>query len=128
MFMFGFLKFFNPFKTWFGVQISASELCEISYTLGIAGELTVGLTFLALVVFREKISIEYFILFSGFASVAVIIMMCTATYVHLHPNVPADVLPLKIKPPVIPLVFIAIAVFNLLEIRKQYRVVKSRVL
>lgn len=125
MFMFGFLKFFNPFESWYCVQIGASELGQASYALGIAGELTVGLAFLALIRFRERFSFEFYSLLSAFASVAVIIMMTTATYVHLHPNVPAEVLPLKIKPPFIPLFFMAVAVVNLIILSKQYKFSKS---
>ena len=38
--------------------------------------------------------------------------MLTGVYVHLHPNVPANVLPLKIKPPYIPVFFLLIALSN----------------
>jgi len=41
-------------------------------------------------------------------------MTLTAVYVHLHPNVPADVLPLKIKPPFIPLFFLLIVLSNII--------------
>jgi hypothetical protein len=42
-----------------------------------------------------------------------IVNMCVAIYVHLQPNVPAEVLPLGIKPPFIPLSFLALAVWEL---------------
>jgi hypothetical protein len=115
---FGFLKFFNPFKAWYTIQISAGGLGETSYVLGIAGELVVGLTFLALLKFHQRVSLETYSKLSIFASVFVIIMMSTGTYVHLHPDVPAGVLPLKIKPPFIPLFFLATAIINIAVIWK----------
>jgi len=51
--------------------------------------------------------------FAAGASLSLIVMMCVATYVHLQPNVPASVLPLGIKPPVIPLSFLLLAAGNL---------------
>ena len=128
MFMFGFLKFFSPFKGWYSVQISASELGNTSYVLGIAGELVVGLTLLALVRFRQKIPFEIYAPLVALASAGVIVIMCVATYVHLNPGVPAEVLPLKIKPPFIPLFFISVSVFQIILAGKQYRLSKSRVL
>ncbi|MEO5562351.1 MAG: hypothetical protein ABIR18_02925, partial [Chitinophagaceae bacterium] len=50
-----------------------------------------------------------------FANVSLIIMMLAASIVHLIPAVPASVLPLKIKPPVIPLMFVVISFFNLVN-------------
>jgi len=50
---------------------------------------------------------------SAVACLSLIVMMCIATYVHLQPNVPAAVLPLGIKPPVIPLSFLMLAAGDL---------------
>ncbi|HYF68726.1 MAG TPA: hypothetical protein VD884_11345 [Ohtaekwangia sp.] len=122
MFMFGFLKFFDPFKGWYSVQISKSGLGAVSYGLGILGELVVGTIFLSLLIFRQGIRPKHHVLLSAFASVVVIAMMSTGTYVHLHPNVPADVLPLKIKPPFIPLIFLAAALLNLLSTWRNYKI------
>jgi hypothetical protein len=43
-------------------------------------------------------------------------MMLVATYVHLQPDVPAEVLPLGIKPPLIPLSFLALSVWELVRV------------
>ena len=51
---------------------------------------------------------------TGLSFFIVVIMMLTGVYVHLHPNVPADVLPLKIKPPYIPIFFLLVAFSNLI--------------
>lgn len=128
MFVFGFLKFFHPFKDWYSVQITASNLGETSYVLGITGELVVGLTFLILTRVRQNVSFQFYALLSAFASVAVIVMMSTAIYVHLQPGVPAEVLPLKIKLPVIPLSFLVIAAFNLTAVGKHYILSKPGIL
>lgn len=123
MFIFGFLKFFHPFKGWYSIQISASELGDASYVLGIAGELITGIVLIVLVKFNRRISSGKWVAFAILASCIVIIMMATGTYVHLHPDVPADVLPLKVKPPYIPLSFMCVAVINVLIIWKNYIVV-----
>jgi hypothetical protein len=126
MFMFGFLKFFDPFKGWYSIQISESGLGSVSYGLGILGELVVGTFFLSGQIFRQEIRPKYYTILSALASVAVIVIMSTGTYVHLHPNVPADVLPLKIKPPVIPLFFLSAALLNLLLTWRNYKTYKGQ--
>ena len=68
--------------------------------------------FLGSVLFREKLSKKVFSLAIISASTIAIMIMATAIRTHLHPDVPADVLPLKIKPPIIPgffLLFLAVA-------------------
>jgi hypothetical protein len=127
MFAFGFLKFFNPFKTWYSVQIVSSGLGRTSYALGIVGELLVGLSFLALILYRKTLSSEAYVYLSVLTSFAVIVMMSTGTYVHLHPNVPAEVLPLKIKPPFIPLFFLAAACINIVMLLKEKKAISSNV-
>lgn len=126
MFMFGFLKFFDPFKGWYSVQISESGLGIGSYVMGILGELVVGTTFLCLHIFRQGIRPKYNTLLSVFASGAVIVMMSTGIFVHLHPDVPADVLPLKIKPPFIPLIFLAAALLNLFLNWRRYKIIQAQ--
>ena len=44
--------------------------------------------------------------------------MIVAIYMHLHPDVPAEILPFGIKPPVIPLIYIALVVANVSLNRK----------
>ena len=46
------------------------------------------------------------------ASLILISQMLVATYVHLQPNVPAGVLPLGIKMPIIPLTVLVLAALN----------------
>jgi len=121
LFTFGVLKFFNPFKGWYTTQISNSGLGDFSYTIGILAEISIGTAFILLFIFQSKISGKYLPLMVITASTIVIFIMLTGIYVHLNPNVPADVLPLKIKPPFIPGFFLALAVINIFLSAKQYR-------
>jgi len=118
MFMFGILKFVNPFKGWYSIQISNSGLGAFAYWLGISGELFVGILFIIGLIIRKMITPQTFNLAIVIASVTVIIMMSTGIIVHLNPNVPAEVLPLKIKPPFLPILFLLLAVANLIWVRK----------
>lgn len=113
MFMFGVLKFINPFKGWYSVQVANSELGELSYALGILGEIAVGATLILCLVYRRKIQSKTFNLTTNISFFTIIIMMLTGVYVHIHPNVPSDVLPLKIKPPYIPLFFLLLALASI---------------
>ena len=112
--MFGFLKFFDPFKTWFHIQIAKSGLPPFSIPLGMAGEMSIGLSLLLATVFRERIG-SLFRPLIALASAGLIVNMAVAIYVHLQPEVPASVLPLGIKPPIIPLFVLLLAVLNLFQ-------------
>lgn len=118
MFLFGFLKLFEPFRTWFDIQITESGLPRFSIPLGKAGEMTIGTGLLSAFFFRRRIPSLYGpIVFA--ASAGLIVNMGIATYVHLQPQVPANVLPLGIKPPLIPLSVMFLAIVNLYQL---YRV------
>ena len=116
-FLFGFLKFFDPFRTWFDVQITKSRLPRFSGPLGMAGEISVGLSLLSASCCTRKTSNLFSPIVSA-ASAGLIANMAGATYVHLHPDVPADVLPLKIKPPIIPVFFMLLAAVNLFQLHR----------
>ncbi len=118
MFMFGILKLVNPFKGWYSVQIMNSGTNEFLYWPGIGGEISVGILFIASVLFRERLSKKVFSPAIISASVLVIIVMVVAIRVHLNPNVPANVLPLKIKPPFIPGFFLLLAIADIFLIRR----------
>ena len=118
IFMFGILKFINPFKGWYSVQIMNSGMSESLYWLGIIGEISVGMLFLGSVLFRKKLSTKVFSVTIVLASALAFIIMVTAIRTHLHPNVPANVLPLKIKPPFIPGFFLLLAVADIFLVRR----------
>lgn len=115
IFIFGFLKFFDPFTTWFHIQIAKSGLPPFSIPLGMAGEMSIGLSLLLATVFRERIA-SLFTPVVALASAGLTVNMAVAIYVHLQPEVPASVLPLGIKPPLIPLSFMLSAGLNLLQL------------
>ena len=117
MFMFGFLKFFEPFKSWFHVQITNSGLPSLGFPLGIAGEISIGLALLLAFGFRNRIG-NLFTPIVALASAGLIANMTVATYVHLQPEVPANVLPLGIKAPVLPLFVMFLAGLNLFRLYK----------
>lgn len=116
MFSFGFLKFFEPFRTWFAIQITKSGLPRFSIPMAIAGEMSIGLGLLSAPYLGRCGGSKLYGPIVSAASAALIANMGGATYVHLHPDVPADVLPLKIKPPVIPLLFMSLAAVNLFRL------------
>jgi hypothetical protein len=102
MLSFGLLKVVNPtIDGWFTVQIQQSHLPHSAIAMGKIGEIMTGLLFL-LPRFRawpERWKARILLL----ACSSLLLEMLVATYVHLQPEVPPDVLPLGIKPPVIPL-------------------------
>ena len=121
MFMFGTLKFLNPFKSWYSTQIAKSELPFpiLSYWIGQIGEIVVGAVLVYLLLKSSNLSQRTVNRVFYIAHVSIIIMMFVAFYVHLHPNVPSEVLPLRIGPPIIPSFFIIAATVNIyLKVKK----------
>ena len=120
MFVFGFLKYFDPFRTMFDVQITESDLPRLSIPLGKLGEMAIGLGLLLPACYRRRIPEVYGpIVF--LASAGLVVNMGIATYVHLQPKVPANVLPLGIKPPFIPLFVMFLATVNLYQVYRGKR-------
>ena len=123
MCMFGILKVVIPtINGWYSVQMTNSGLGEyIPIWLGIAGEIIVGLALIISLVVDKNLTNKIFRIIIQFASAAIIPMMLTAVYVHLQPNVPADVLPLKIKLPFIPVFMLLLALTNIYLIQRQIK-------
>ncbi len=101
MLLFGFLKFFQPFRGWFEIQIQQSHLPHEAILAGKLTEMLTGILFLLpwlrrLLTAKTKNQIRLSACF------LLLTQMAVAIYVHLQPGVPASVLPLDIKPPVIP--------------------------
>ena len=123
MLMFGVLKFVNPIIAgWFNVQVQQSHLPHSAILMGKIAEIVTGILFL-LPRFRPwHAKWESRILLLACSSLFVV--MLVAVYVHLQPGVPSEVLPLGIKPPVIPLfvlllgVVVAIRVWNRARLRE----------
>ena len=109
MLTFGCLKFVSPtIDGWFHVQIQQSHLPHSAILMGKIAEVMTGLLFL-LPRFRPwPARWEGRILLIACSSL--FFEMLVAVYVHLQPGVPPEVLPLGIKPPVIPLFVLLLGV------------------
>src|SRR6476620_1266792 len=109
MLTFGLLKFVSPtIDGWFHVQIQQSHLPHSAILMGKIAEIVTGILFL-LPRFRPwPAKWESRILLIACSSL--FLVMLVAVYVHLQPGFPADVLPLGIKPPVIPLFVVLLGV------------------
>jgi len=106
----------EPFKTNFITQIVQSELPfpVLSYLSGKIGGAITGLIFLSLVFLHEEMKPRELDIMFYLGSSLLLIMLTVSTYVHLHPNVPAEILPFQTKPPflsVFMLVLLSLAVF-----------------
>jgi len=120
MFMFGILKFFQPFHNWFDVQIQQAHLPHEAILAGKLTEMLTGIFFLVPWFLKSStakrraqlILIACFLLFT---------QMIVAIYVHLQPGVPASVLPLGIKPPVIPVTVLLLGLITALGVWKDLR-------
>jgi ABC-type amino acid transport system permease subunit len=109
----GIFKMVEPFRSWYNAQITHSQLPAWSAALGIIGEIVLGLCFVLLMLFANRHSAQFVTNLTRILSSILALVMLTAFYVHLHPNVPADVLPLHIKPPVIPAFFLLLSLANI---------------
>jgi uncharacterized membrane protein len=120
MFLFGFLKFFQPIRGWFDVQIQQSHLPHEAILVGKLSEMVTGVLFLLPWVWRSLTakSKDQILLVAGFL---LFTQMVVAIYVHLQPGVPASVLPLGIKPPVIPGVVLLLGLLTVFDVWKQLR-------
>ena len=120
MFMFGFLKFFHPIDGWFDVQIQRSHLPHEAILAGKLTELITGLLFV-LPWFMKSLVTKSRDQLLLLASLLLFAQMAVAIYVHLQPEVPANVLPLGIKPPVIPVFVLLLALLNAFGVWKEWR-------
>jgi hypothetical protein len=102
MLTFGCLKFVNPtIDGWFHVQIQQSHLPHSAILMGKIAEIVTGILFLLPRLWPSPAKWAGRILLIACSSL--FFVMLVAVYVHLQPEVPPQVLPLGIKPPVIPL-------------------------
>lgn len=124
MFLFGFLKFFEPFHGWFEIQIRQSHLPQESILAGKLAEMVVGCLFV-LPWLRRSLVIKRREQLLLIACTTLVIQMCVAVYVHLQPGVPASVLPLGIKLPVIPGVVLLLALLIASSALKELRAARA---
>ena len=126
MFTFGFLKFFQPFYGWFEIQIQQSHLPQQSILAAKLGEMAVG-CLLVLPWLRRSLAARSRGPFLLLACLMLVVQMGTAIYVHLQPQVPASVLPLGIKPPLIPGAVLLLALLTAFGVWKDLRAERASV-
>ncbi len=124
MFMFGFLKFFEPIRGWFDIQIEQSHLPHEAILAGKVGEMVTGCLFL-LPWFRRSLNAKSREQILLIACLILVAQMGVAIYVHLQPQVPASVLPLGIKPPVIPVLVLLLALLTVTAVWNERRAEKA---
>ena len=124
MFVFGFLKFFQPIRGWFDIQIQQSHLPHEAILAGKVTEMVVGVLFLLPWIWRSLSakSKDQILLIACFI---LLTQMVVAIYVHLQPGVPAGVLPLGVKPPVIPVTVLLLGLLTAFDVWKQRRAEKA---
>ena len=110
----GVAKFFLPFTDMFAQQIALSRLPfpALSAFAGQAGEITAGIILLGFFIGWQRLQGPISDLVFALTTLLVVIIMLVAVYVHLHPDVPAEVLPFQSKPPVLTVIVMALAILN----------------
>ena len=124
MFMFGFLKFFQPIRGWFDVQFQQSHLPHEAILPGKVGEMVVGVLFL-LPWLRRSLTVKSKDRILLIACFILVTQMVVAIYVHLQPGVPANVLPFGIKPPVVPVIVLLLGLLTAFDVWKELRAEKA---
>ena len=124
MLMFGSLKFFQPIRGWFDVQIQQSHLPHVAILAGKLTEMLTGVLFLLPWVWRSLTAKakDQALLTACFL---LLTQMVVAIYVHLQPGVPASVLPLGIKAPVIPSFVLLLDLLTAFDVLKHVRAEKA---
>lgn len=114
MVMAGTVKFFDPFTTMFAKQIALSELPfpTLSRWAGQLGEIFAGLLLLVVMIGNKVLAAPIKYKAMQLSALLTTAIMIVAVYVHLLPNVPAEVLPLQSKPPVMTLIILGLAWLN----------------
>ncbi len=114
MVMAGTVKFFDPFTTMFAKQIALSELPfpTLSRWAGQLGEIFAGLLLLMVMIGNKTLAAPIKDRAMQLSTLLTTAIMIVAVYVHLLPSVPAEVLPLQSKPPVMTLIILGLAWLN----------------
>ncbi|GAA4239489.1 hypothetical protein GCM10022291_34000 [Postechiella marina] len=116
----GLAKFREPFKTFIYKHLTGIgfPLPNVMQYVVKFSEIGVGLALLFLAFKGNSLSknLREKIFYLG--NLTIIIMMVVAVYTHLHPDIPADLLPLEFKPPVMPISYIVLVFLNLYLYKK----------
>jgi hypothetical protein len=120
MFLFGFLKFFQPVRGWFDMQIELSHLPHEAVLAGKVTEMITGALFLLAWAWRSLPATRRDLLLLS-ACLILFTQMGVAIYVHLQPAVTASVLPLGIKAPIIPGIVLFLGLLTAFDVWKDLR-------
>lgn len=114
MVMAGTVKFFDPFTTMFAKQIALSELPfpTLSRWAGQLGEIFAGFLLLVVMIGNKALAVPIKDKAMQLSTLLTTAIMIVAVYVHLLPSVPAEVLPLQSKPPIMTLIILGLAWLN----------------
>ncbi|MGQ1946560.1 hypothetical protein ACT3CD_05595 [Geofilum sp. OHC36d9] len=111
----GLLKFSDPFKTMFTIQIEKSGLPfpHLSFIIDQSSEILTGILLYSLLYFWKKFppNLGNQLFYIGY--IMVFPIMVLAIYIHLHPNVPASLLPFESKLPLLSLTLLILSGLNL---------------
>ena len=115
MLMPGLAKFTEPFKTFIykHLTIIGFPLPDLMQYVVKFSEIGVGFLLLYLAFKGSKLnpSVRNKLFYLG--NLTVVAMMVVAVYTHLHPNVPAEILPMEFKPPYMPIGYLVLVFANL---------------
>jgi hypothetical protein len=116
----GLAKFREPFKTliYKYLTLIGFPLPDVMQYVVKFSEVSVGLAMLFLTFKVHNISQGLRDIVFYLTNFTIIIMMIVAVYTHMDPNVPAAILPMEFKPPIMPISYILLVFINLYLYRK----------
>ena len=116
----GLAKFTEPFKTFIykHLYFIGFPFPDVMQYVVKFGEVSVGLLMLYLAFKGQSLStnLRHKLFYLG--NLSIIFIMLVGVYTHLHPDVPAAVLPLEFKPPIMPISYILLVILNLYFYKK----------
>ena len=116
----GLAKLTDKFGSFFTRQIDLANLPfpVLSFWGGLLSEILFGLILFGFLFFSKKCKYKNMKETYIITNLGVAVMMLVALYVHLHPEVPAEILPFEEKAPVLTVTVLVAVVYNLLNFRE----------
>ncbi len=117
----GLAKLTEPFKTFIfqHLEIIGFPFPDLMQYVVKYSQIVIGLTLLFLAFKGNSLNLILRNQIFYLANFSVVVMMLVAIYTHLHPDVPAAILPVQFKPPILPFGYIFLVVINFILNRKQ---------
>ena len=122
----GLAKFTEPFKTFIykHLDIIGFPFPDLMQYIVKFSEIGIGLVLIYLAFKGNTLSSSLRNKIFYLGNLSIIAMMIVAVYTHLHPDVPAEVLPMEFKPPIMPIGYILLVIYNLYLFKKTHRIEK----